>query len=96
MKLSLLFFLTLFLASCASSPFPHLNFKDWGRTPECCRASGRKIGIASGGTFSSKAGLQISEQGGNIVDSAIATAFSLAVERPQSLGIGGGAFSFYL
>lgn len=92
MKLSLLFFLGFFLTSCASSPFPHLNFKDWGRTPECCQAKGSQLGIASGGTYSSKAGLSISNQGGNIVDAAIATAFTLAVERPQSLGIGGGGF----
>lgn len=65
----------------------------WNRTSGCCSASGSRIAIASGGSHSSRAGLEIASAGGNIVDSAVAVAFALCVERPQSTGIGGGGFA---
>jgi len=92
MRLLLNFFLLVVLVSCSSSPFPHIDFTEWNRKPECCQAFGKKIAISSGGTHSSKAGLEIQELGGNIVDVTVATAFTLAVERPHSLGLGGGGF----
>lgn len=86
-------FILLFLVlGCASKPHKHLNFSDWNRTADCCAVSGKQIAISSGGTFSSKAGMEIYDAGGNIVDVAVATAFALAVERPHSLGLGGGGF----
>ena len=48
--------------------------------------------IASDSLAASKAGADILEQGGNIVDSAVAVSFAISVVRPQSTGLGGGGF----
>lgn len=56
------------------------------------RFVGKEVVIASQGMHSSRIGMQIFRQGGNVVDVAAAMSFALAVERPQSTGIGGGGF----
>lgn len=53
---------------------------------------GRKVVIASQGNHSSRIGRDIYAAGGNVVDVATALSFALAVERPQSTGLGGGGF----
>ena len=53
---------------------------------------GRKLAIASQGKHSSRIGRDIYAAGGNAVDVATALSFALAVERPQSTGLGGGGF----
>ena len=101
MKIIALVFLIL-VAGCQSTPSKehlnvfssekHISYKEWNRTPECCTAKGSQAAVASGGTHSSKAGVEILKKGGNAVDAAVATAFGIAVERPHSAGIGGGGF----
>jgi gamma-glutamyltranspeptidase/glutathione hydrolase len=70
----------------------HIDFAKWHRTPDCCSETGREVAISSGGPQTSAAGLQMVRQGGNVIDAAVAAAFCMAVERPQSMGIGGGGF----
>ena len=53
---------------------------------------GSKLAIASQGKHSSRIGRDIYAAGGNAVDVATALSFALAVERPQSTGLGGGGF----
>ena len=54
-----------------------------------------KINIATQGSFATKAAYETFKKGGNIIDAATTASFVLAVERPQSTGIGGGGFALY-
>ncbi len=55
-------------------------------------AFGTKYMIATQGEAASRAGAKMFELGGNAIDAAAAISFAIAVERPQSTGIGGGGF----
>jgi gamma-glutamyltranspeptidase/glutathione hydrolase len=51
--------------------------------------------IASQGESASLAARQVLLEGGNVFDAATVASFVLAVERPQSTGLGGGGFLLY-
>ena len=55
-------------------------------------AFGNKFMISTQGRYSTIAGEEIFNLGGNAVDAAVAISFAISVERPQSTGIGGGGF----
>ena len=55
----------------------------------------RKSMVISGNTIASQIGGDVLKDGGNAVDAAVATAFSLAVTHPTAGNIGGGGFLVY-
>ncbi|MBX3032769.1 MAG: gamma-glutamyltransferase [Bdellovibrionaceae bacterium] len=58
-------------------------------------ARGTKTAVATQGKESSRIALLMMEEGGNLADAAVAASFALAVERPQSTGLGGGGFLLF-
>jgi gamma-glutamyltranspeptidase/glutathione hydrolase len=57
--------------------------------------SGKLGVVATESLPAARAGRRVLERGGNAVDAAVTTAFTVGVSRPQSCGIGGGGFMVY-
>ncbi len=58
-------------------------------------AYAKNVMISSQGSETTKAGIEILKQGGNLIDAAVAMSFVISVERPQSTGLGGGGFLLF-
>jgi len=63
--------------------------------PNEFQSQGEKIAIATQGPHSAKIAQEIIDQGGNLIDAAVAASFAISVERPHSTGIGGGGFLLF-
>lgn len=95
--------LAVLLPSCSTSPAPQLERIHEipvaiTQTPAERRRSeafGRRYIVSTEGTAATAAAKRILDQGGNIVDAAVAASFAISVERPQSTGLGGGGFLLY-
>lgn len=59
------------------------------------RAEGARYAISTQGDHATQAGRLMMEQGGNLMDAAVAASFVISVERPHSTGIGGGGFMVF-
>lgn len=67
----------------------------WGQVKKDHELVTKDVSIVTQGVFATRAAHKIFNKGGNIVDAATAASFVLAVERPQSTGLGGGGFALY-
>lgn len=56
---------------------------------------GTKEMVTTQGDATTRAALNIMNQGGNIIDAFVAASFTISVERPHSTGLGGGGFLLY-
>ena len=56
---------------------------------------GKEIIVVTANDYATKIGFEILEQGGSVVDAAVAIQLTLGLVEPQSSGLGGGLFITY-
>lgn len=84
------------LAGCASQPLePPLAVRQPAQERNQWESVGASFSISTQGKASSLAAQKMFDEGGNIIDAAIAASFAISVERPNSTGIGGGGFLLF-
>lgn len=76
-----------------SAPLPHVADERTDRAT--AQSLGKKYAISTQGIHATAAAKKILQEGGNLMDAAIAASFVVSVERPQSTGIGGGGFMIF-
>jgi gamma-glutamyltranspeptidase/glutathione hydrolase len=79
-------FLVSFASACSSG-------KNYFSVKEKHVQVGSEFALSSDGVETARIAKEILKKGGNWADVFIASSFALAVERPQSTGIGGGGFA---
>lgn len=91
------FFILILSFNLACSTKPKIQlYQQTIEEKKISQAFGKNWVVSTQGRASSAAVQKIFEQGGNIIDAAIAASFVISVERPQSTGLGGGGFLIYL
>lgn len=95
LTLPMALFISLTFAFSCQSPNPVQDIiKSAEERPDSqnSQAKGSQYAISTQGAYATQAAKKMYDLGGNIIDATVAASFTIAVERPQSTGIGGGGF----
>lgn len=95
MKKVILSLVLIFSFGCQTSHNPVILATTQREDKSTVESTGKKFAISTQGKFASLASEKIFNQGGNIIDAAVAASFVISVERPQSTGLGGGGFMVF-
>jgi gamma-glutamyltranspeptidase/glutathione hydrolase len=96
-KIILLLVASSFFIQCQHAPPLPVRIHSAKERPDHANAEsfGQLYAVSTQGRFASLAAQEILDQGGNLIDAAVAASFTISVERPHSTGIGGGGFFLY-